>query len=205
MSNQVRTARPQLARRAFLTLGAASLATTLAGCFTGRPPITYDLAALAPSASGRRTGRTVLITEPESIQIYDTDRIVVREAGSVLSYLPQAQWSDRLPRLVETRLVQSFQDAGVTNIGRRTDPLDPDLLLNTDIRAFEIDVGVERVASVSITARLVDDWDRRVVATQTFATRVPVAALDAPNAVPALNQALATVIGELIGWTIARA
>lgn len=192
-------------RRGFLVLSAAGTASLLTGCITGRPPVTYDLTGTASQPAARRISRTVLISEPEAIQTYDTDRIVAREAGGVLSYLPAAQWSDRLPRLIQTRMVQAFQDAGVSNIGRTTDPLNPDRVLASDIRAFEVDIPAGRMAVVSLNVRLVDDWDRRIVSSSAFTASVPIAGTSAADAVPALDAALGQVIEQVISWTVRHA
>lgn len=191
-----------LGRRGFLVASAAGAASVLAACTTGLPAITYDLSAGVTTPASRRISRTVLISMPDAIQTYDTDRIVAREAGGVLSYLPSAQWSDRLPSLIQTRMVQAFQDAGVSNVGRTTDPLNPDRVLASDIRAFELDVGAGNIAVVSLNVRLVDDWNRRIAASSAFSASVPVSGTSANHAVPALNAALGQVIAQVIDWTV---
>ncbi|WP_196260733.1 ABC-type transport auxiliary lipoprotein family protein [Pelagibacterium limicola] len=202
MTNPRTASFPSSTRRGFLLFAATGTAALAAGCLPRPAPVTYDLSPAAVQAAARRTSRTVLIAEPEAIQTYDTDRIVAREPGGVLSYLPSAQWSDRLPRLVQTRMVQAFQDAGISNIGRTTDPLNPDRVLSSDIRAFEVDVSAGRLAVVSISVRLVDDWDRRIVASSAFTASVPVPGTGAAEAVPALNAALAQVLDQVIAWTV---
>lgn len=193
---------PRLARRAFLTMTATGTAGLLAACTGGSALVTYDLVAGATAPLARRSNRTVLISVPEAIQTYDTDRIVAREAGGVLSYLPTAQWSDSLPQLIQTRLLQAFQNAGVSNVGRTTDPLNPDRVLASDIRAFELDLTAGQQAVVSLNVRLVDDWNRRIVASSAFAATVPVTGTSAAQAVPALNAALNEVIDEIVRWTV---
>ncbi|GGA35974.1 ABC-type transport auxiliary lipoprotein family protein [Pelagibacterium lentulum] len=196
-----------LSRRTVLGFSAAGLAASLAGCLGAPTPlVTYDLIASAQAAStSRRLNRAVLVVEPDAIETYDTNRIVVREPGSILSYLPDAQWSDRLPRLIQTRMVQSFQDAGVTNIGRPSDQIDANLALAADIRAFEVNAGQERLATVTLAVRLVDDWNRRILAAQSFSASVPLGNLNAPTVVAGLNQALDTVIAQIVAWTASRA
>lgn len=197
--------RPVLARRTMLAMAATGTAGLLAACVGGGSAlVTYDLVAGAAEPVARRSSRTVLISVPEAIQTYDTDRIVAREAGGVLSYLPTAQWSDSLPRLIQTRMLQAFQDAGIANVGRTTDPLNPDRVLASDIRAFELDLSAGRQAVVSLNVRLVDDWNRRIVASSAFAATMPVAGTSAPQAVPALNAALNQVIEEIVRWTVSR-
>lgn len=204
MTSKTPATGPVLARRTFLAMTATGTAGLLAACTGATPLVTYDLVAAATQPVARRSNRTVLISVPEAIQTYDTDRIVAREAGGVLSYLPTAQWSDSLPRLIQTRLLQAFQDAGVANVGRTTDPLNPDRVLASDIRAFELDLSAGRQAVVSLNVRLVDDWNRRIVASSAFAATVPAPGTTAPEAVPALNAALNQVIEEIVRWTVQR-
>ena len=78
---------PRLARRAFLTMTATGTAGLLAACTGGSALVTYDLVAGATAPLARRSNRTVLISVPEAIQTYDTDRIVAREAGGVGSWV----------------------------------------------------------------------------------------------------------------------
>ena len=199
---------PTIGRRAFLSLSAIGLTTTLAGCFGlgTSAPVTYDLTPGSPGAVPRRSNRTIVVREPSTIATYDTQRIVVRQPGGILSYLGDSQWSDTLPRLVQTRMLQSFRDAGITNIGRPTDPIALDVILSTDIRAFELDTtSGGPMARVSLAIQLVDDSSRRVMANETFAADVPSASLDQPAVVAALNAALDGLLRQIVGWTAARA
>lgn len=193
-----------LPRRAFLTVSAAGLVGLLTGCITPRPPITYDLRPFSGSAVSRRTMRMLVVAEPRAIQTYDTERVVVREAGGVLSYLPEAQWSDRLPPLIQTRLLQSFQDSQFPNVGIPSDQLDPQIALILEVRAFELDVGTGN-AVVTLSARLLDDWNRSIVATRTFTAATPLTALQPSIAIPALEAALQNVIAQIVTWAAANA
>lgn len=198
----------KIGRRAFLSVTAIGLTSTLAGCLGlgATAPVTYDLNPGALAAVPRRSNRTIVVREPSTIATYDTQRIVVRQPGGVLSYLSDAQWSDTLPLLVQTRMLQAFRDAGITNIGRPTDPIDLDVILSTDIRAFELDTttGVP-LARVALAIQLVNDNSRNVVASQTFSADVPSASLEQPTVVAALNAALDGVLREIVVWTAARA
>ncbi|UXN73549.1 ABC-type transport auxiliary lipoprotein family protein [Devosia sp. A8/3-2] len=129
------------ARRSFMAGGASILAPGLAGCFGVRAPITYDLGSVDGLNTRRRSSRVVVITLPKTVQTYDSQRIVIRDAGNVLAYLPEAQLSDTLPRSVQTRLLQTFEASNFPNIGRPDDQLRVDVTLATELRAFEIDVG----------------------------------------------------------------
>lgn len=198
----------KIGRRAFLSVTALGLTSTLAGCFGlgAVAPVTYDLNPGALGAVPRRSNRTIVVREPATIATYDTQRIVVRQPGGVLSYLSDSQWSDTLPLLVQTRMLQAFRDAGITNIGRPTDPIALDTILSTDIRAFELDTttGVP-LARVDLSIQLVDDGTRNVMASQTFTAEMPSASLEQPAVVAALNAALDGLLREIVSWTAARA
>lgn len=196
-----------IGRRAFLSVSAAGLTSTLAGCLGlgAAAPVTYDLTPGAPNPVGRRDNRTIVVREPATISTYDTQRIVVRQPGGILSYLSDSQWSDTLPMLVQTRMLQSFRDAGLTNIGKPTDPIALDVILSTDIRAFELDTASGgALARVALAIQLVSDRSRTVIASQTFSADVPSSSLDQTDVVAALNSALDGILRQIVEWTAAR-
>lgn len=195
----------KIGRRAFLSVTAIGLTSVLAGCLGASAPVTYDLAPGALGAVRRRSNRTIVVREPSTIATYDSQRIVVRQPGGVLSYLSDSQWSDTLPLLVQARMLQAFRDAGITNIGKPTDPIALETILSTDIRAFELDTTGAPMARVELSIQLVDDRTRNVMASQTFTADVPSASLEQSTVVAALNAALDGLLREIVSWTAARA
>lgn len=187
-------------RRLFLTAGASALTLTLAGCFAGTPPLTYDLTSSAQAPVRRRSSRIVVVTLPEVVQTYDTQRVVVREPGNVLSYLPEAQWSDTLPRLIQTRMLQTFEESRFPNIGRPDDQLNVDVTLATEVREFEINVAGETTANVTLSAKLVDENNRRIYANEVFSASVPARVSPTSGAISALDAALQDVMGQIVVW-----
>ncbi|SDG64055.1 ABC-type transport auxiliary lipoprotein family protein [Pelagibacterium luteolum] len=195
-------------RRTFLSFSAIGLTSALAGCVSlgASAPVTYDLTPGAPQSVARRSTRMVVVREPSTIATYDSQRIVVRQPGGILSYLQDSQWSDRLPLLVQTRMLQAFRDAGVTNIGKPTDPVALDIILSTDIRAFELDTtDGTALARVALAIQLVDDRSRRVMASEEFSADVGSTSLNQVVVVGALNTALDNVLRQVVAWTAARA
>lgn len=174
----------------------------LGACGGSAPPPTFDLTAPVSPVRGSGGGQ-IVVQDPSALAIYDGDRIVVRQGGQV-SVLKGAQWADRLPRLIQARLVQSFENIGrKAGVGRPGDRLAADHLLTLDIRAFEIDVD-RNLAVVSITAKLVRDASGRVGAARVFHGQQPVAAIEAAPAAQALDTALSRVLTDIVGWTAGR-
>lgn len=188
-------------RRTFMAAGASALALGLAGCFGGTPPLTFDLGSYSGGRLSRRSSRVVVITLPKTVQTYDSQRVVVREAGNILSYLPDAQWSDTLPRLVQTRMLQTFEASNFPNIGRPDDQLAVDVTLATELRAFEIDVALGTVAVVTINAKLVDERRGAIFASKVFTASRPATLKSNAAAIASLDEALKDVMSQILAWT----
>jgi cholesterol transport system auxiliary component len=188
-----------LSRRSMLAMAVASLA----GCGGGPAPTTFDLSA--PREGLRRSGggrKTIVVSEPTAVSTLDSERIVVRSANAELTYLPKAQWSDRLPRLVQTRLIQTFENSGRAAVGRPGDRLSGTYQLLLDIRAFEIREAT-RDAFVEIAVKLVNASNGAVSNARLFASSSAVGAIDGPGASQALDKALGRVLADITGWAAA--
>jgi cholesterol transport system auxiliary component len=140
----------------------------------------------------------MVVAEPTALQIYDSERILVREAQGTLSQLPGVQWSERLPRLVQTRLIQAYQNASkLRQIGRPGERIVADYQLNLEIRAFEVD-ATQGLALVEIAARLVNDKNGQVIKAALARASEPVSAIDGLGAAQALDTALSRALIDLI-------
>jgi cholesterol transport system auxiliary component len=187
-------------RRSFLVIAAGSASLPLAGCGGGPAPTTFDLSApregLRRSAGGRRA---IVVAEPTAVSTLDSERIVVRAANAELTYLPRAQWSDRLPKLVQTRLIQTFENSGRAAVGRPGDRLAGSYQLLLDIRAFEIREA-SRDAFVEVAVKLVNASSGSVSNARLFAAAAAVGAIDGAGASQALDQALGRVLADITTW-----
>lgn len=182
---------------------AAACGLLLAGCGGGAAPQTFDLSA-APAPVGARALRGQLaVAVPVSDQARDSDRIVVRPAPDTIAYLTGAQWAESLPRLVQGRLVQTFENARLLkSVGRASERITAEHVLLTDIRSFDLDTA-RSVAVVEITAKLVNAQGR-IVAAEVFSAETPGAASSGQVAASALDAALGQVMGRIVAWTASR-
>jgi cholesterol transport system auxiliary component len=183
---------------------ALALCVGACGTLLGKSaPPTYDLTAprhfprLAHAARG-----LLVVPEPTALSILDTERVMVRPAVGEVTAMADAQWSDRLPKLLQARIIQSFENARrLRAVGRPGDRLNPDYQLVTDVRAFQISVASNPVAEVEISAKIVLDRAGRIAAGRVFRATVPAAATQGPAAVEALDKAFAKVVTDMIEWT----
>ncbi len=178
-----------------------ALLAGLAGCSSigGADKLnTYDLTAPEKVSAGPRKAKVqVLVTEPQALKALDSENIVVREGAGQIQYLAGAQWGDRLPKIVQARLIEAFERSGrFGGVGRPGEGLAIDYQVITDIRAFGIQDGV---AQIEIAAKLLNDRTGVVRGSKVFTASVN--AGTGPDAlVSALDRAFAEVAGELVTW-----
>lgn len=192
----------RLGARRFATAALALfLALDLAACGGGASLQSFDLsAAQAPSTRPLRASLTV--REPLSPLAFDSRRIVVRSGPNALAYLPGAQWSDRLPLLVQSRLAETFQNAHLfRTVERASKPAD--YALELEIRRFEIDAPADQ-AVVEIAATIASGRDGRIIAAQSFKHAEPAGGVTGPQAAAALDKALSAVMAQIVAFTAAR-
>jgi cholesterol transport system auxiliary component len=178
-------------------------AVLLVGACSGPPPQTFDLSAASPPPEHRLRAQ-IAVREPIASPDLDSQRILVRTGPDTVAYLAGAQWSDRLPALVQSRLVQTFQNARLLrSVARAGSGPAADYSLELDLRAFELDVA-DAQANVDIAAKIIAVDSGRVVAAKIFKTQTPATGTDGPAAATALNTALTAVMAEIVAFTVAQ-
>lgn len=184
---------------------AFALAATaaLAGCASPNAPRAFDIAAASsfPARAGAVRGQ-LLVAEPKAIASLDTDRIAVRGPGGAYSYLADGAWADRLPKLLQARIIQSFENANrLRSVGRPGDRLASDWQLLADIRSFEVAAASSAEVVVELSVKLVNDRTGRILAGRVFSARAPAGGTDAVNAARAFNEAVDGVLREIVVWS----
>jgi cholesterol transport system auxiliary component len=173
-----------------------------AGSVLGSDPMpTFDLTAPRLVHAETAPRGQLVVSEPSALSILDSDRIVVRSAGDQVAHLANAQWSDRLPRLLQSRLVEALENAGRARpVGTPDDRFSADYQLVTELRAFEISVISVPVAQVEISAKVVTDRGGKILASRVFRASVPARSSSGADAVAALDQAFHQVAAALVEW-----
>ncbi|MBS7546070.1 membrane integrity-associated transporter subunit PqiC [Ancylobacter oerskovii] len=197
-------------RRRRLRAAAAVFAVSLAlgGCASllGSKPIpTFDLSAPTGFSAPRAMPGVLAVSTPAALQVLDTQQIVVEPRPGQITYLGDAQWSDRLPALFQARLIETFENAGGgRSVTRAGDGVTADYQLLTDIRSFGLRThdGIEAV--VEISARIVAGSSGRIVAARVFTGRAAASGTSGPEATRALDEASDQALIELVSWASGR-
>jgi cholesterol transport system auxiliary component len=175
------------------------LAALTGACSSGSAPATFDLSAPTARIRGA-AGVQVLVAEPAALQTLSTQQILVKDASGSVSFIGGAQWADNLPRLIQTRLINTFENASqLRGVSRPSSGAVADVQLVSELRRFEI-ATPSNEAVVEISVKIVSDQNGRIVNGRIFRTSVPATAVDAPNATRALDEALSVVMLDIVRW-----
>ena len=185
---------------------AAALSVVLPGCALiggGPKPLdTFELTApTAGEGNGRRGGRQILVAEPSALKALDGQNIVIQPAPGVIQYLGGAQWADRLPRVVQARLAESFQRSGrFGGVGKPGDGLAIDYQILTELRAFGVNVASGDHAEIEIFVKILNDRNGVVRASKTVSASVPVSGSGNDAYIRALDSAFGEAASEIVRW-----
>ncbi len=183
---------------------------TAAGCTllpTGSaPPKLYTLTPASDfPPDGRRVSWQLLVDVPASAAALDTERIALSRSSTTIDYFADAAWTDRAPLLIQSLLVQSFENSGrISAIARESLALRADYILRSELRHFEADYtgSGPPSAHVEIGIKLVKMPDRGIVAQRRVETRTQASENQVATIVEAFNAALHDAMRQVVGWTL---
>lgn len=193
--------------------GWVALAAVLLPACTILPTATPVEVYLLPSAaSAAAPVRNVAQVAPWSLRIASPaagvhlsgQRIVVMPEDNRVSVYKGVGWSDPAPVLVRNRLLDAFRaDGRIAALSSDDKLLHADFEFDSDLRAFQSEYRDGRPeAVVRLDARLVHTGSRRIVASRSFAVRVPATDVAVPAVVQAFGSAGDQLAAEVVEWTV---
>ncbi len=209
-------------RAPWRVLGAGGLAVavmTSAGCssiFPGTerdPPMLFDLSPKSTFAPNLPKVRWQLIVEvPIAAAGLSSSRIALKRHPLRLEYYAKTSWTDLAPKMVQTLIVESFENSGkIVSVGRESAGLRSDFVLKTELREFQADYtggakngakgGAPRVR-VRINAKLVLMPQRTIIAGVTIEKFITAKSNSMSAIVTAYDSALGKTLKGLVAWTL---
>lgn len=193
------------------------LAHTLGGGAPKPVATYYDLTAPKAFPPPEKPSKAQLVVaDPTALVALDTQRIIVAPGAGEAPPVDTAQWSDAIPKMVQARIVQSFENSKyVGAVAAPMEGLAADYQLVLDIRSFGILPGPAAppgggasgsaaarspVATVELSAKLVDDGGR-IVGSRTFSATTPAPDTHAAAAAAAIDAAFGKAATDLVVWT----
>lgn len=142
----------------------------------------------------------LVVPEPDIVGSVFNDQVAIMTPAGERSNAIAARWPDTLSRVVQSRIVQSFENAGYLKVlGRQPDTLEVDYQLILDLRNFEIVTSDTPTAEIAFSAKIVGK-NGQILGARIFKASVPATITDQAGISAALNQAFDKVASELVVW-----
>jgi phospholipid/cholesterol/gamma-HCH transport system substrate-binding protein len=165
--------------------------------------VTFDLIAPSDFPSVKDITAQMTVPDVNATLVYDTQKMLIRSPEGTYSNVEGAEWADNLPKLLQAKVVQSFENAKqLKSVSRPIDQLDAEYRLELSIRGFQISQQQTPTALVEFAARLVSGKGE-VKDARIFKVTEPAAGTQAEQAAAALNKAFGNAARELVVWTAA--
>jgi cholesterol transport system auxiliary component len=139
----------------------------------------------------------------------NTSRIATRKSAVSIDYYQGANWIDTAPRMVQTLLVESFENSNqIIGVGRQSAALRADYTLIMELREFQAEYNNGEAipsAHVRLNAKLVRLPQRVIVATKNadYSTKAKSGSL--VDVVHAFDDALGRALKSIVEWTLTAA
>ncbi|WP_259782469.1 ABC-type transport auxiliary lipoprotein family protein [Aestuariispira ectoiniformans] len=206
-------------KRAVHLILAFGLAAFVSGCSldlpgSGEPARIF---VLSPKSTFREDLPAVdwqlLIDTPISAAGISSSRIALQQNARELEYYSRAAWTDASPKLIQTLLIESFENSGkILAVGRQTIGLRSDFLLSTELREFQAEYyddagrtlpkGTPPRVRVRLNVKLIKMPQRAIVGSETMEGVVRAKNTDMVSVVQAYDEALGKVLKETVHWTL---
>ena len=192
---------------------AASCAVPFVGCSVFPDPPTpqiYRLNRPSPMASDlphrRILRRQLVIDLPTASESLDSDRIALIRGRTKFDFYANSLWTDRVPVLIQTLLVEAFEgDGGITQVGRGAQDLTPDYVLATDVRKFEASYGQGAdqppTVVISLSLGLIKMPDHRMLARTLVTEESPASSNSVESVAEAFDVAVGRMLLQCVTWT----
>jgi len=189
----------------------ALVAAGLAGCslipVPEEQPVLYTLSPKNTFDEDLPTVSKQLVVEaPVAAEGLNSHRIALSHDELSLDYYANAKWTERAPMLVQTLLVESFENTGrIVSIAREGTDLRADYSLKTELREFQAEYPTKDAnpeVEVRIIAKLVKMPERTIIAAESFGAKIKAEGTAMPAVIGAFDEALGKVLKRIVTWAM---
>ena len=187
------------------------LGLALSGCELtvpgqGPPPSLYRLTPKSTFSDNLPVVDWQLVLEvPVADAGLSTTRVALQMSPTQLKYYARSSWTDRAPLMVQTLMIESFENSKrIVAVGRESVGLRADYILKSELREFQAEYyhGTLPRVRVAINAKLVQMPRRTIIGSESFEATAEAKADSPEDIIIAYDEALGSVLKDLVGWTL---
>lgn len=181
---------------------------------SGQPPRVFVLSPKSTFAEDLpEVDWQLLVSVPTASSGIASSRIALRHNAMELEYYGGATWTDNAPRMVQTLLIESFENTGrIVSVGRQAIGLRSTYMLKTDLREFQAEYfdpggkkrpeGAAPIVRVRMNAKLVKMPERIIVGSRTVEYFQESDNTDMTAVVSAFDTALGKTLRRIVEWSL---
>jgi len=152
----------------------------------------------------------LVIEEPIASGGLDSSRIALRPSSTELKYFADSRWTERAPKMVQTLLIESFENTHkIIAVGRQSLGLRSDFNLKIEMREFQAEYfpsNEDAKVRIRINVKIVKQPRREIVASQSFEEIVSFNNdSKMHDIINAFDQATGRVFKHIVMWTLTTA
>ncbi len=192
-----------------LLLGASMVMTACQGIIPGAkrdPPRLYELTPKSTfPKSLPKVNKQLIVETPLASSGLTSSRIAVKVRRTTLDYYEKSEWTDLAPNLVQTLMIESFDNSKrIIAVGREGSGLRADYILKTELREFQAQLynGQEPEVHIRVNLKLVRMPQREIVSATRFAVTVKSNGPKVDAIISAFDKALGRILKRTVTWTI---
>ena len=147
-----------------------------------------------------------MVELPISAETLNTPRIALSRDPLTLDYYGGARWTERAPALVQTLLVESFENSGrIVAVARKATDLRADYVLKTELREFQAEYSGSGppIVRVQLNAMLVKMPERTIIAAFKSEREIEAGGTEVIDVIYAFDEALGKVLKSIVEWALA--
>ncbi|MEK9968107.1 MAG: ABC-type transport auxiliary lipoprotein family protein [Ferrovibrio sp.] len=148
----------------------------------------------------------LVVEEPYAAGGLDSHKIAIYTNPYEVKYFAEARWAERAPRMVQTLLVESFENTGkIVAVGRQSVGLRSDFNLKSDLREFQAVLKEGQTAPeilIVLQAKMIAQPRQQIVASATFERRAQAKSAAILSVVEAFDDALGKILRDTVRWAM---
>jgi cholesterol transport system auxiliary component len=146
------------------------------------------------------------VDQPYAPAALNNQRIALMRSPIQVQYYARANWTDRVPDMVQGLIVESFENSGmISSVGRQSSGLRSTFVLLPEVREFQaeyFDGATIPTAHVRVNVKLIKMPDRAIIANESFEASVLAQSDAMDDIVKAFDEALGKCLRNLVRWTL---